>query len=284
MQNSIDYIESNLNTKLELKEISKVAGFSIAHFYRIFQAMVGCSVKGYIRKRRFSNAIYSLVSTKRDIIDIAFDCSYESHEAFSRAFKSYYGISPRNARKMTKEPSLYYKVNLLLNNKKEVNIMKPEIICKEELKLVGISKKMNQADNVVNNLIGKVQQAFKGQYSIIKNRINSGLFYAAYDYAPEDLEKDDEDINYTYYYCIAVSAYLSIPDGMITKTIPQAKYAKFVLDIEKHTLNGEALEGDVYDYIDGVWVPNSGIEISETSDFEVIDPASKTIEYYIGVK
>jgi len=282
MQAAIDYIEEHLKEDITLEDISKVTGYSIPHIYRIFGAMVGCSLMTYVRKRRLSNALYDLVTTNRSIIDIAFEYGYESHEAFTRTFKSAYGAPPRQVRKAQTEPILFERINLLSNRKGEVT-MKPEIIIKDQMTVIGISKYISGIEEKKFELINETREALRNAVDKIENRVND-LFYAAYDYLPEDMEKEDDDITYTYYYAVEVSEDSKVPDGMVKKTLPQGKYAVFNYDVDKNTLNGMVLEESVYDYIDGVWLPESGHELSDQSDYEVIDRNKNQIDYYISIK
>lgn len=285
LQKSIDYIENNLNDTLYLEQIAKAAGYSVPHFYRVFGAVVGCSVKEYIKQRRLSNAMYEVITTKRRITDIAFEHGYESHEVFTRSFKLAFGAPPRSFRKNNSEIILFERTNLLSKlNESRIIIMQPKIICKEERLLVGIAKKMNQSDNLKNALIEKVKCEFRTKAKTIDNRINKELYYAAYDYVPADISKTDKEINYIYYYCAEVEDYDKIPKGMVKKTLPQAKYAVFHYDTAENTLNGEKLSQSVYDYIDGIWLPDSGFELANTSDFEVMDEEETWVDYYISVK
>ncbi|WP_426351091.1 AraC family transcriptional regulator [Alloiococcus sp. CFN-8] len=285
IQKAIDFIEINLQEDIKLEEIAKASGYSIPHFYRVFAPLVGCSVKEYVRKRKLSNAAYDLATSKRSITDIAFDYGYGSHEAFTRTFKLTYGKSPSSFRKVNGEPWLYEKVNLLSNNKKDgVVILKPEIICKDERLLLGIARKVNQGENLKFNLLSNIKNKFMEMSEEIKNRVNIELHYAAYDYDVQDISKDENEINYIYFYGIEVSECSNIPLGMVMRVIPKAKYAVFHYDTMNNTLNGESLSQPVYDYIDGIWLPSSGFELSETSDYEVINQAESLIDYYISIK
>lgn len=285
LQKSIDYIESNLKSNVSLEKIAKVAGYSIPHFYRVFCAIVGCPVKEYVRKRKLSNAMFDIVTSKRSIIEIAFEYGFESHEAFTRSFKLAYGMPPSSFRKVKIEPILYEKINLLSKNNQAGDIiLKPEIICKEERLLLGIARKINQGENIKFGLILKVRNELKSIVKTTENRINSELYYAVYDYNPEDISKANNEINYTYFYCVEVSEYHDIPIGMVKKVLPQGKYAVFNYDTNKNTLNGERLSQSVYDYIDGIWLPNSKFELAETPDYEVINEKETCIDYYISIK
>jgi AraC family transcriptional regulator len=285
IQKAIDYIENNLDSNIELEQVAKIAGYSISHFYRVFGAIVGCSVKEYVRRRKLSNAVFSVVTTKRSITEIAFENGFESHEVFTRTFKLAYGAPPSSFRKGHAEPSLFERVNLLSINKEgRVIILNPEIICKDEKLLLGIARRINQSENIKYKLLSKVQREFMEKVSTIENRINGELYYAVYDYNTEDISKEDDEINYTYFYCVEVSEYKEILDGMVKKVIPQGKYAVFNYDTKENTLNGEKLIQPVYDYIDGIWLPNSGIELAETSDYEIFHEKENRIDYYISIK
>lgn len=285
LQKAIDYIEDNLENHVGLEQIAQAAGYSIPHFYRVFGAVVGCSVKVYVRRRKLSKAAFDVVTTKRNITEIAFEYGFESHEAFTRAFKLAYGAPPSSFRKSHAEPKLFEKVNLLSKHgERKVIILKPEIVCKDEKLLIGIARKINQGENVRHGLLPKVKDEFMKMAGTIENRINADVYYAVYDYAPEDICKEDDEINYTYYCCVEVSSYGNIPDGMVKKVIPRAKYAVFTYDAKENTLNGEKLNQPVYDYIDGVWLPDSGFELAETPDYEVINEKENRIDYYISIK
>lgn len=285
LQKAIDYIEDNLEGKIELEQIAKVAGYSVPHFYRVFGAIVGCSVKEYVRRRKLSKAVFDVVTSKRSITEIAFEHGFESHEVFTRTFKLAYGAPPSSFRMAHIEPNLFERVNLLsIKNESRMIILKPKIVCKDEKLLMGIARKINQNENIKYGLISKVQSEFMKMADIIENRVNTGVYYAVYDYDPVDIWKEDDAINYTYYYCVEVSRYENIPEGMVKKVIPQAKYAVFTYDTKENTLNGEKLSQPVYDYIDGIWLPNSGFELAETSDYEVINEKENCINYYISVK
>lgn len=98
LEKAFNFIESNLNEKMELSSIAKEAGYSLYHFQRIFKSVVGESIKDYIRKRRITEAARELVYTNVPIIEIGMKYGYESREAFSRAFERVYGRNPSEIR------------------------------------------------------------------------------------------------------------------------------------------------------------------------------------------
>ena len=51
IQASVDYIEDHLKTEITAKELSDMAGYSLFHFYRVFQKTVGMPVMQFIVRR-----------------------------------------------------------------------------------------------------------------------------------------------------------------------------------------------------------------------------------------
>lgn len=95
----IDFIGKHLDEELELEELCRIACFSKYHFHRLFTAHAGVSLKSYIKWLRLKRAAHQLTVQKEDtIINIALDAGFESHEAFSRAFKQVCGQSPSGFR------------------------------------------------------------------------------------------------------------------------------------------------------------------------------------------
>ena len=76
-----------------------VAGFSKFHFHRQFSKLLGIGVYKYVQLVRLKRAAYQLAFRNQErIIDIALASGYESHEAFSRAFKKIVGTKPAIAK------------------------------------------------------------------------------------------------------------------------------------------------------------------------------------------
>jgi AraC family transcriptional regulator len=92
------YIQKNLDRELSLEELAQKSHFSVYHFHRIFKAFVGESLKEHIRRLRLEGAASQLKYTDESVIDIAFDAGYQTHEAFTRAFKANFGCSPSGFR------------------------------------------------------------------------------------------------------------------------------------------------------------------------------------------
>lgn len=103
MRSSLDFIEKNLTERITLKEVSVHSKFSSHHFYRIFYAAVGQTVADYVRRRRLAKAAADLIYSNKRILDIALEYHFQSQEAFSRAFKKTYRLTPGQYRTYSRE-------------------------------------------------------------------------------------------------------------------------------------------------------------------------------------
>ena len=102
IQQSIKYIEQNLDQELNLDIVAQQVGFSKYHFHRIFSKYVGQSLNTYIRYRRLTSSAYLLLYSDERIIDIAIHYRFESQEAYTRAFKALYSLPPAQYRSQMK--------------------------------------------------------------------------------------------------------------------------------------------------------------------------------------
>ena len=92
------YIEGHLDEDLPLEVLAREANMSSYHFHRIFSGMLGESVKAYVRRLRLEHAANRLAYSSQPVTRIALEAGYESHEAFSRAFKGVFEASPSQFR------------------------------------------------------------------------------------------------------------------------------------------------------------------------------------------
>ena len=60
IQRSLDYIEDNLQTDITAAELAAQAGFSLFHYYRLFQQAMGLPVMQYILRRRLLHGVYAM--------------------------------------------------------------------------------------------------------------------------------------------------------------------------------------------------------------------------------
>ena len=98
VQAAIEHIAMHLDDALELEALARVACLSPFHFHRVFRGMVGETPLELTRRLRLERAAWRLRDKERAVTEIAFDAGYETHEAFTRAFRSSYSTSPSGFR------------------------------------------------------------------------------------------------------------------------------------------------------------------------------------------
>lgn len=95
----IEYIENNLDHKIDFNELSKITNSNLFILNRIFMFLTNMTITEYIKKRRLSKAFEEIRNTDCKIIDIAFKYQYNSVSSFNRAFKQLFNITPTECRK-----------------------------------------------------------------------------------------------------------------------------------------------------------------------------------------
>src|SRR4029077_9953194 len=100
-QKALWFIESHLADAWTLDEISAIGGVSRFHMVRAFAAATGFPVMRYVRARRLTEAARALARGAPDILSLALEADYGSHEAFTRAFRDHFGVTPETVRAAT---------------------------------------------------------------------------------------------------------------------------------------------------------------------------------------
>ncbi len=95
----LNHIQAHLDGALDLEELANVACFSSFHFHRVFAAMTGETLADHVRRLRLERAALELRSGAKQVIQVALNAGYEAHAAFTRAFKTAYGVSPADFRR-----------------------------------------------------------------------------------------------------------------------------------------------------------------------------------------
>ena len=94
------YIREHIDEPLTRRVLAAVAGFSVPHFHRIFTTYLGENIADYVRRVRLERAGRKLRLGAVDITEVALAAGYETHAAFSKAFKQQFGLSPSEFRQL----------------------------------------------------------------------------------------------------------------------------------------------------------------------------------------
>ncbi|GKU27405.1 AraC family transcriptional regulator [Clostridium folliculivorans] len=284
IQNSIEFIELNLDQNIDIVDIASKAYFSAFHFQRIFQAISGFSVQSYIRKRRMTEAAILLKRTDKTILEISITFQYGSQEAFTRAFESSFGITPYKYRKSQEiSINLIHKINFMDYEKKiqgDLEIDKPEIINCNKIYIAGYEYKTNLIDEQYFSEIPRFYDDFgKNEYYMrISERIAP-----AFSHGISCNYQDDGQFSFIVGEAVRCPSN-GLEDGFVNLEIPEGKYAVF------NVCGSVEIAQNTWRYIYKTWMPNSNYERREGPDFEVTDvcssiyPDMMKMKIYIPVK
>jgi tetratricopeptide (TPR) repeat protein/AraC-like DNA-binding protein len=96
---ALEYIENHLNDPIDFEILARVFHFSPYYFHRVFSMVTGKTITAHIRDRRLERACLQLYETNKTIIEICFDCGFNSPSVFCRIFKQKYGFPPSEYRR-----------------------------------------------------------------------------------------------------------------------------------------------------------------------------------------
>ena len=99
------------NEAMTLRFLSRKLGYSEFHTTRKFKEISGMPFRDYLRQRKLAFVLKEVRDSDKSLLDIAFDYGFSSHEAFTRAFKGTYGVTPSEYRKNPKPVALRTKIS-----------------------------------------------------------------------------------------------------------------------------------------------------------------------------
>jgi AraC family transcriptional regulator len=262
VQRAVDYIETRLDEDVSLSDVAKVAGISQWHFQRIFKALSNETLKTYIRSRRLASSLDRLLMTKLRILDIALLAGFESQEAFARAFKKSFGLTPQEYRRLGDRSLFLKKAQFDRDYLRHINqniSLVPELYTQPRMLLVGLRTLFFGVDSEKNNIGEKLPplwHRFLPRLSEVEHRV-PGVCYGVVRQERRDGERLE------YHAAIEVTHARSLREGMVTLEVPEAQYVKF-------THRGRAQEIDhTVNYIYSTWLAQSGLRHTQGPDLEI---------------
>jgi len=221
VNDSIQYIESNLHRKLSLDELASRYFISPTYFHRIFRAVTNHTVKSYILGRKLSAAAIVLRKTCRNVVDIALQYGFSSHEQFTRDFIKMFHVTPSRYRKENVSVSLMEELDIVERDFKNKN---KELIvtnsCRElkEIKLLG-NELLFHPENAC-----ELEEAIRKGYEFAEEYFEQGtarrLFYVM-------RRAGNDAIRISCFCGIAIEEYFGDRSNLEKRIIPGSKYAIF---------------------------------------------------------
>ena len=94
IQSAIQYLEKNYMHDISLGEIANKSNFSPYHFSRLFHQFTGITFHNYLNRVRIAKAEQLIIANQKSLIDISFECGFNSVRTFNRTFKAVKGFPP----------------------------------------------------------------------------------------------------------------------------------------------------------------------------------------------
>lgn len=97
----VAHLVTHLDESADLAALARIACLSPFHFHRVFSGMVGETPLELLRRLRLERAAGTLLRSDTPVTAVAFAAGYETHEAFTRAFRAAFGEAPSTFRRNT---------------------------------------------------------------------------------------------------------------------------------------------------------------------------------------
>ncbi|WP_436859273.1 helix-turn-helix domain-containing protein [Citrobacter tructae] len=90
----LDWIDNNLDSRLDINTVSRRAGYSKWHLQRIFKEHTGYPLAEYIRSQKLQKSVERLTYSDEPILNVAIGLGFDSQQSFNRSFKRQFGQAP----------------------------------------------------------------------------------------------------------------------------------------------------------------------------------------------
>jgi AraC family transcriptional regulator len=245
------YIENHFAGDVSLDDIAKIGGVSRYHMVRAFGFATGRSVMRYVRGRRLTEAARALSNGAPDILAVALDAGYGSHEAFTRAFRGQFGLTPEEVRAQRQLDNIKLVEPIKMDETHVANLQPPRFENGRPLLVAGLGERYSCESS---NAIPSQWQRFAPHLGNIPGQIGRTAYGVC-------CNSDDEG-NFDYICGVEVSDFSELPANFSRVRIPEQRYAVFShrdhISTIRRTINT----------IWSKWLPESAHEAADAPDFE----------------
>jgi AraC family transcriptional regulator len=254
VEKALWFIESHFANDLTLADIANASGVSRYYLTKAFGIATGYSVMRYVRSRRLTEAARALAIGAPDILAVALDAGYSSHEAFTRAFCDLFGVTPKQVRTQRHLGMIQLVEPIQMNEDLVVKLEPPRIENASAFLVAGLGERYTFE---TNHGIPQLWQRFAPYIGRIPGQIGPATYGACCNC--------DEAGNFDYIAGIEVSSVADLPDDFSHIHIPAQEYIVF-----SHHDHISILRNTVYT-IWNKWLPDSQYRQAEAPDFERYD-------------
>ena len=253
VERAIWAVESGLERDLDLEGLAAIAGVSPYHLTRAFGATTGLTLMRYVRERRLTEAARRLAGGAPDILAVALAAGYGSHEAFTRAFRDHFGLTPEAARERA-GAGLDLTEPLLMQPDIRIVLEAPRVVDGAPLDLVGLDRRYTAAGSAA---IPAQWQAFGSWIGRIPGQSGHVAYGVIHD--------GDDEGSTGYLPGVAVAGTGAPPDGLVRMRLPARRYAVF-----RHAGHVSEIRR-VWQAIWSEGLPAAGLSPAQAPEFERYD-------------
>jgi AraC family transcriptional regulator len=250
-QKALWFIENHLGDPLTLDEIADIAGVSRFHLVRAFTAATGLPVMRYVRARRLSEAARALAKGAPDILNLALEADYGSHEAFTRAFRDHFGVTPEAVRAAKCFDKLRLQEPIMMNSTALDQLQPPRFETSKPLLIAGLGERYTWESGAA---IPGQWQRFNQSVADIPDRVGQVTYGVCCN--------GDDSGNFDYVAGVEVSDFSRLPLEFQRVRIPEQKYAVFTHG--EHISAIRRTVGTIWNH----WLPASGMKAADAPNFE----------------
>ena len=252
---AIWYIESHSGESPSLDEVAAAACVSKYHLLRAFHAATGLSVMRYLRGRRLSLAARRLADGAQDILAVAVESGYGSHEAFTRAFGEQFGLTPEQIRSQGHVNNVPLQPAVVIERGHVMNIEPPRFVDGKVMLIAGIAQRYQAGEAGAN--IPEQWQRFTQYLGRIKGQVGEVTYGACYN--------TDDEGGMDYLSGVEVSDFATLPPEFTKLRLAPQRYVVFW-----HAGHISAIRG-TWNVVWNEWMPNSGHRAAVAPLFERYD-------------
>jgi AraC family transcriptional regulator len=255
MYRAAQYIERHLQEPLSVQDVADAIGYSLYHFSRTFNRVIGHSPYDYIVRRRLSESAKELVTSDKRVIDIAIAYQFGSPETYTRAFRRMFGLLPNQVRQSGNVASLTLRSEVTLPYLEHINRGDPLAATLVELGAIHLVGMVTLARRD-REAIAALWEAFGPEAQAVPGRLCPERYYGV-SFSPAN-----EPSSVFHMVGVAVDSIETIPPALVGKTLAPNRYARFVHRGPMRDV------GMTLDYVHQTWLPKSGACLAAPLEIE----------------
>lgn len=247
------FIEAHLPEDLSLDDVAEAAGVSRFHLSRAFGWATGWSVMRYVRARRLTEAARNLAGGASNILMVALDAGYGSHEAFTRAFRDQFRLTPEAVRACGQLEILEMMEPITMSSGETATIGEPRIERGAAMRIAGLQ------DHFAFEELGGLPalwQRIRPLLGHIEGQVGAVAYGVCFN---------TNETGFDYIAGVEVTASTRVGADLASLAVSPQRYAVFT-----HTGHVSAVRG-TFMAIFNEWLPRSGLRTEDAPVFERYD-------------